>query len=101
MSVIRFEELYPFPAQELERQLKKLANANEFTWLQEEPQNRGAWSFMRPKLEQGLPEGARLRYVGRPATPSPAEGSNWLHKMQQDHLMKVVLGTEEPVSAFV
>ena len=101
VSVIRFEELYPFPAQELERQLKKLANANEFTWLQEEPQNRGAWSFMRPKLEQGLPEGARLRYVGRPATPSPAEGSNWLHKMQQDHLMKVVLGTEEPVSAFV
>ena len=101
VSVIRFEELYPYPSSELERQLKKLPNADEFIWLQEEPQNRGAWSFMRPRLEAGLPDGARLRYVGRPATPSPAEGSNWLHKMQQEHLVRVVLGTEKAVSAFI
>lgn len=101
VSVIRFEELYPFPAQELERQLKKLPNAAEFTWLQEEPQNRGAWSFIRPRLENGLQADTKLRYVGRPATPSPAEGSNWLHKMQQEHLVRVTLGAEEAVSEFV
>ncbi len=101
VSVIRFEELYPYPRQHADRELKKLPNATEFTWLQEEPQNRGAWSFMRPRLIRSLPDNAKLRYVGRPATPSPAEGSNWLHKMQQEHLVKVTLGTEEAVSEFV
>ena len=101
ISVIRFEELYPYPTQYVDRELKKLPNVEEFCWLQEEPQNRGAWSFIRPRLMRSLPQGAKLTYVGRPATPSPAEGSNWLHKMQQEHLIKVVLGTEEPVSEFV
>ncbi len=101
ISIIRFEELYPYPENYVERELKKLPNAEEFIWLQEEPQNRGAWSFMRPRLMRSLPENKRLRYVGRPATPSPAEGSNWLHKMQQEHLVRVTLGTEEPVSEFV
>ncbi|MDA0677030.1 MAG: 2-oxoglutarate dehydrogenase E1 component, partial [Chloroflexi bacterium] len=101
LSIIRFEELYPFPAQNLERELKKLPNVSEYIWLQEEPQNRGAWSFMRPRLLRSLPEDASIRYVGRPATPSPAEGSHWLHKMQQEHLAKVAIGTEEAVSAFV
>ncbi len=101
ISLIRFEELYPYPEHHVERELKKLPGAEEFIWLQEEPQNRGAWSFMRPRIMRSLPEGARLRYVGRPATPSPAEGSNWLHKMQQEHLAKVILGTEEPVAKYV
>ncbi len=101
ISIIRFEELYPYPIQYIDRELKKLPNAEEFIWLQEEPQNRGAWSFIRPRVMRSLPDGAKLKYVGRPATPSPAEGSNWLHKMQQEHLVKVTLGTEEAVSAFV
>lgn len=101
ISVIRFEELYPYPRHHVERELRKLPNANEFIWLQEEPQNRGAWSFIRPRLMRALPDDTPLRYVGRPATPSPAEGSNWLHKMQQEHLVRVVLGTDEPVSEFV
>ena len=101
LSIIRFEELYPFPAQQLERELKKLPSASEYIWLQEEPQNRGAWSFMRPRLLRSLPEGTSIKYVGRPATPSPAEGSHWLHKLQQEHLAKVVIGTEEAISTFV
>lgn len=101
VSIIKFEELYPYPVQHIERELKKLPNVSEFIWLQEEPQNRGAWSFMRPRLIHSLPDSATLKYVGRPATPSPAEGSNWLHKMQQEHLVKVALGSEKAVSAFV
>jgi 2-oxoglutarate dehydrogenase E1 component len=101
LSVIRVEELYPFPRERMEAELKKLPNVEEFIWLQEEPQNRGAWSFMAPRLRRLLPDSATLKYVGRPATPSPAEGSHWLHRLQQSHLVEVALGVAEPVSAFV
>ena len=91
-AVIRFEELFPFPRTELGDAVAKFPAAEEVVWLQEEPRNRGAWGYISAILRETL-EGRTIRYVGRPPTSSPAEGSAWLHKIQQDELIEIALGT--------
>jgi len=59
-------------------------------WCQEEPENMGAWSFLNPIFEKLL--GAKVEYVGRTATASPATGSLTLHKREQAELVTVALG---------
>ena len=86
IALVRVEQYYPFPAAEIETQLKKYPNA-EVTWAQEEPKNMGAWSFIGPLIGDVMDavgrETNRIRYVGRPTMASPAEGYMKLHTKAQ------------------
>ena len=88
VAIVRVEEIYPFPSKMLAAVLDSYNNVEEVVWLQEEPQKRGAWSFVEPKLRDILKPGLPLLYVGRPGRSSPAEGSATLHKVEQDRLIR-------------
>ena len=83
--LMRVEQYYPFPAQSLIAELQRFKNA-EMVWCQEEPKNMGAWFFMEPNLEWTLDQinakNKRARYVGRPASASPATGLMSSHKQE-------------------
>jgi 2-oxoglutarate dehydrogenase E1 component len=81
------EELYPWPEKHLESVFGRYPNARQFVWVQEEPQNMGAWTFVRDRLESLLPSGARLRYAGRAPAASPATGSMRVHRAEQAQLL--------------
>jgi 2-oxoglutarate dehydrogenase E1 component len=90
VAVVRLEELYPFPAEPLTEVLERYNRAREIVWLQEEPQNMGAW----PHVERHLRELAgerQLRYVGRPAGASPAEGWAAAHGAEQQRIISEIL----------
>jgi 2-oxoglutarate dehydrogenase E1 component len=87
VATIRIEELYPFPRRCLLEVLDKYTHAEETLWVQEEPQNMGAWSFLDREL-RGTRE---LRYVGRPPSASPAEGWSEAHKAEQRRIISEVL----------
>ena len=74
IAIVRVEQLYPFPRHGAHRRAPPRIRApREFAWVQEEPQNMGAWSFVGARLE-ALLRGRRLRYVGRDEAASPATG---------------------------
>jgi 2-oxoglutarate dehydrogenase E1 component len=83
VAVARVEELYPFPVAELRQMLVGYPNLREVAWVQEEPQNMGAWTFVLPRLSALLPQGVTFQYVGRPESASPAEGSVGRHAQEQ------------------
>ena len=85
-AVVRVEQLYPVPGDEIAALLSALTQVAEVRWVQEEPQNMGSWCFIAPQLQQLLGD-VPLRYVGRPANPSPATGSARLHQIEQEHLV--------------
>lgn len=97
MAVARVEELYPFPVTELEFIIRTYRNLHEIVWLQEEPRNMGAWSFMEPRLRDlagriaahGSPT-IELRYCGRPESASTAEGTLSQHQQEQQRLLREV-----------
>ena len=64
----------------------------EVVWAQEEPQNMGAWRSIRHRLEEALPSGVPLRYVGRPWRASPSEGYPTAHLREQDRIARQALG---------
>jgi len=88
VALVRVELLYPFPEEEVQEVLERYRNAREVVWVQEEPQNRGAWGFVAPRLQGLLRSGQALHYVGRPAQPSPAEGTLPLHLRAQEALLR-------------
>ncbi len=92
--LVRIEQLYPWPEESLRKVLEPyLSSAKELIWAQEEPANRGAWLFVHPRLETLFPD-LPLRYVGRPASASPAAGSLKRHKQEQQKLVNQALGLE-------
>ncbi|MCL4188391.1 MAG: 2-oxoglutarate dehydrogenase E1 component [Rhodobacteraceae bacterium] len=95
--LLRIEQFYPFPAHSLVRELERFKGA-DIVWCQEEPRNQGGWTFVEPNLEWVLARvGAlrpRPRYVGRPASASPATGLASQHKAQQDALVNEALAIE-------
>ncbi len=91
-ALIRLEGLYPFPREELKPMLAGHPAAREIVWAQEEPRNMGAWSFVHPQLEEILPAGASLSYVGRPDRASPAEGYPTAHAAEQARIVKEAVG---------
>jgi 2-oxoglutarate dehydrogenase complex dehydrogenase (E1) component-like enzyme len=69
-------------------------NLGEVTWVQEEPQNMGAWRTIRHRLEAPLNElGIPLRYAGRPWRASPSEGYPTAHLREQDRIVRIALGS--------
>ncbi len=91
LAVVRVEELYPFPERELQRVFDRYPNLQEVVWLQEEPCNMGAWFYMAPRLRELVGWKGELIYVGRPEAASPAEGSSFLHAVEQERLITTAL----------
>jgi 2-oxoglutarate dehydrogenase E1 component len=86
-AIVRVEQLYPFPKKDIQGILSKYKNASDFVWCQEEPQNMGGWTFMRPRLEDVLQNGSNLRYAGRRDSGSTAEGSTKAHAAEQQRII--------------
>ncbi len=87
VAVARVELLYPFARQQLAELIKAYPNLKEVVWAQEEPANMGAWSVMRRRLPDLLPEGVRLDYIGRPERSSPSEGYSVAHIREQERIV--------------
>jgi 2-oxoglutarate dehydrogenase E1 component len=87
VAVVRVEQLYPFPEEDLRQVIGSYSNARELIWLQEEPRNMGAWSYISPRLQEIAGSELELRYVGRPERASPAEGLAELHTMEQNRIV--------------
>ncbi|GAB1642874.1 multifunctional oxoglutarate decarboxylase/oxoglutarate dehydrogenase thiamine pyrophosphate-binding subunit/dihydrolipoyllysine-residue succinyltransferase subunit [Krasilnikovia sp. MM14-A1259] len=89
-ALIRMEQIYPLPVEELKAVLGQYPNAEDFAWVQEEPANQGAWSFVALNLLEHL-EGVRLRRISRPAAAAPAVGSAKMHDAEQSALVEAAL----------
>jgi 2-oxoglutarate dehydrogenase E1 component len=87
VALVRIEQLYPWPAAELASSFQHYARADRVFWVQEEPANMGAWTFVRERLQDALLPRQQLAYAGRPESASTAVGSLRLHKEQQAALV--------------
>lgn len=96
VSVVRLEQLYPFPGEPLTARLQKMTGLKEVIWCQEEPKNNGAWFFVENQIEDALTAaghaGMRPSYAGRNASASPATGFAKTHNAQQAALVAHALG---------
>ena len=91
IAVVRVEELYPWPQQELGTTLRRYPNVTDVVWTQEEPKNMGAWTFAEPRLALATGTAMALRYAGRPERASPAEGYEASHKAEQARIIAEAL----------
>jgi 2-oxoglutarate decarboxylase len=89
VAIVRVEELYPFPEKELKAEFDKNQGA-EVLWVQEEPENMGAWHYMERQLRNRL--GVDVKVVGREESGSPATGSQTVHKQEQQDLLGRAMG---------
>ncbi|HEX9366555.1 MAG TPA: 2-oxoglutarate dehydrogenase E1 component [Vicinamibacterales bacterium] len=87
VAIVRVEQLYPVPAKGLRAVLDAYGSAEELVWVQEEPENMGAWDFIRPHLVEAG-RGRPVRAIARPRSASPAEGSAARHARQQQALIE-------------
>ncbi|MBI3779370.1 MAG: 2-oxoglutarate dehydrogenase E1 component, partial [Gammaproteobacteria bacterium] len=92
VAILRLEQLYPFPEEELRQELKRYPAAHRFIWCQEETRNKGAWYQTQHRLRRTIPPGATLEYTGRPTSAAPAVGSYPLHISQLHDLLDQALG---------
>lgn len=88
IAIIRLEQLYPFPQENIKEILQNYKNVTSITWCQEEPKNMGAWFFINPYFEELEIE---IKYVGRKAAASTAVGYSKLHNDEQNNLVKQAL----------
>jgi len=91
--IIRIEQLNPLDEEQLKMFINQYSQAQDCYWVQEEPQNMGAWSYMYPYLTKLLPSRIALRYAGRRASATPATGSRFYHEQEQANLLKQVFQT--------
>ncbi|MGE3274453.1 MAG: 2-oxoglutarate dehydrogenase E1 component [Vicinamibacterales bacterium] len=90
VALVRIEQLYPFPAERLAEVLDGYPKLRDICWVQEEPENMGAWEFLRPLLEQVIDGRWPLRYIGRARNSSPSEGSAAWHAVNQRAIVEQV-----------
>jgi 2-oxoglutarate dehydrogenase E1 component len=86
-AVVRVEQLYPWPEDELVATLRRYPNAREVWWVQEEPANMGAWGHVQSKLMRLVDDGVEVRHVAREPSASPATGSATVHDREQAQLL--------------
>ena len=91
IAIMRVEQLYPYPQQEMMAALADYQHVKEFVWCQEEPQNQGAWYCSQHHFWASIPAGAQLEYAGREASAAPACGYPSLHAHQQESLVNSAL----------
>jgi 2-oxoglutarate dehydrogenase E1 component len=81
IEIIRLEQLYPFPAEQLAQSIKGYKKSVEWCWVQEEPENMGGWRFLQPLLESVIEK--TVSYIGREPASSPATGFPAIYKEEQ------------------
>ena len=86
-AIVRLEQLYPFPQERLKTILSGYPRLRDTVWVQEEPKNMGAWTFVKERSSDFLAAGQSLRYVGRAASPSPATGNAAVHKRELEQFL--------------
>lgn len=91
LHIVRVEELYPFPGEELKAIIKRFKNVKEFKWVQEEPKNMGAWNYIEPLLWDIAPENVEVGYIGRRRMSSTSEGDPTTHKKEQNRIIHEAL----------
>ncbi len=91
VAVVRVEELYPWPHEEIARIVDLYPEIDEVAWVQEEPKNMGAWSFVAPRLRVSTGNALVIRYYGRPERASPAEGYPSTHAEEQARIVHEAL----------
>ncbi|MDD1792938.1 2-oxoglutarate dehydrogenase E1 component [Enterovibrio makurazakiensis] len=91
VAIVRIEQLYPFPKEDLQAVISQFVNAKDFVWCQEEPQNQGAWYSSQHNFRLAIPADATLSYAGRAASASPAVGYMSVHLKQQKALIEDAL----------
>ena len=91
-AIVRIEQLYPWPFAAVRAALERYPNANEIVWLQEEPENMGAWNAVKGRLYEAHGESYRIRRVSRPESGSPATGAAAIHRQEQAELLQRAFG---------
>ena len=94
VAIARLEQLYPFPEAQVAAEIARYPALQELVWVQEEPENMGAWSFVLPRLTGRTSAQGRklpLRYAGREASASPATGFQKTHELEQTLLIDAAL----------
>lgn len=94
VAVLRLEQLYPVPDQELQEAMKAFGEDVQVVWVQEEPSNMGACQFIRMRLGDRLFDKYPLRWISRPESASPSTGSKNAHKLEQQDLLDAALNVE-------
>jgi 2-oxoglutarate dehydrogenase E1 component len=90
VAIVRIEQLYPFPSFQLQDVIANYRQAKSWYWVQEEPENMGAWTFVKSQLEV-LTE-KPIAYIGRKAAPSPATGFPKIYREEQDAIIEQAVG---------
>jgi 2-oxoglutarate dehydrogenase E1 component len=95
VAIVRLEQLYPFPLTQIQAIISKYKKAQDYFWVQEEPENMGAWNFVDRRIESVLKtldiKAKRPDYVGREEAASPATGLAKVHQQQQEALVRAAL----------
>ncbi len=92
VAVARLEQLYPFPVESARSAIASYPSLDEIVWVQEEPQNMGAWRTIRHRLEEAA-AGVPVRYVGRPWRASTAEGYPTAHRLEQNRIVRTAFAS--------
>lgn len=87
VAIVRIEQIFPYPQQQIRSIVEKYANAGRFVWVQEEPANMGAWPFIKRHYFEN-----DLLMVARPESGSPATGSSRLHHLRQKKILEKAFG---------
>jgi 2-oxoglutarate dehydrogenase E1 component len=99
VALVRVEELYPWPHEEIQRIMDLYPAVEQVVWAQEEPKNQGAWTYVQPRLRASAGAAVGVRYVGRPERASPAEGFADAHQAEQARIVAMVMDTGEVLDA--
>ena len=91
IALLRIEQVYPFPGEQLDKLLAQYSNTNELIWCQEEPKNQGAWDFSKLRIPAFIKPRWQLEYIGRQPSSAPAVGSAKLHARQQQAIIEQAL----------
>ncbi|PYZ94613.1 2-oxoglutarate dehydrogenase E1 component [Salipaludibacillus keqinensis] len=87
LHMVKVEELYPFPSKKIKDVIARYPNVDEFIWLQEEPQNMGAWHYVLPYLQELSNHDNQVQFIGRKRRSSTAEGDPKVHKKEQNRIL--------------
>src|SRR5665213_2220390 len=96
VALVRVEELYPWPHEEIAAVVDSYPAIEDVVWAQEEPKNMGAWTFVWPRLRVSTGNAITIRYIGRSERASPAEGYAEPHKVEQTRIVTDVLTLPQP-----
>jgi 2-oxoglutarate dehydrogenase E1 component len=91
VAIARVEQLYPYPAEAVAAEFARYPRLREVVWTQEEPENQGAWYFIRERLAAALAPGQTLLYSGRPNMAAPSGGDYHRHLERQKELVESAL----------